>query len=258
MSPGSDERLERHSRQMLLDAIGGAGQANLSAARVLCVGAGGLGSPVALYLAAAGVGHLTLLDPDEVALSNLHRQVLHGTADLGRPKVESGADRLRALDPMLEIEPLRASLDEASAPALFEAHDLVVDGSDNFETRFLCNDVAIATGTPLVHGAVLGFVGQVTVVDGQTGGCYRCLFEAPPPPGEVPPCSEAGVLGAVCGVIGSVMATEAVKLLVGGLPTLAGRLFAWDGLEARGRTLALPRRADCPACGDAQGQGGPP
>ncbi|MDF1565185.1 MAG: HesA/MoeB/ThiF family protein [Deltaproteobacteria bacterium] len=252
MSSPDDARLERHSRQMLLDAIGGAGQARLGAARVLCVGAGGLGSPVALYLAAAGVGHLTLLDPDEVSLSNLHRQVLHGSADLGRPKVESGVERLHELDPELSLEGMRARLDADLARVLFAEHDLIVDGSDNFETRFLCNDAALAAGKPLVHGGVLGFVGQVTLIDGRHGGCYRCLFEAPPPPGEVPPCSEAGVLGAVCGVIGSVMATEAIKRLVDpegeALPHLAGRLFVWDGLAARGRTLSLPRREGCPAC----------
>lgn len=249
----SDDQIDRYARQLLLDEIGGRGQSALLGARVLLVGAGGLGSPAALYLAAAGVGHLTLIDPDTVELSNLQRQVLHRTEDLGRPKVARGAEALVQLDPELEVHAIHGALGPDNAPALFAEHDVVLDGSDDFDIRFLCNDIALETGTPLVHGAVLGFGGQVTVVrPAADHGCYRCLFEAPPPRGEVPPCSEAGVLGSVCGVVGSVMATEAVKLLVGAGDSLAGRLWIWDGLAARSREVALPKNPECTACGTGQ------
>ena len=251
-APLSERQIQRYSRQLLLDPIGGAGQARLAKARALVIGVGGLGSPAALYLAAAGVGHLTLVDPDRVELHNLHRQILHREADLGRPKVQSGREALLALDSALSVEIIEGRVDAATAPALFAAHDLVLDGSDGFPTRFLANDQAMATGTPLVHGAVLGFSGQLMCVDPEgPGGCYRCLFEAPPPAGEVPPCSEAGVLGAAAGVIGAAMAAEAVKILTGAGEPLYGRLFIYDGLLGRSRTVEVPRRPGCEACAGA-------
>ena len=246
----TEPQIERYGRQILLDEIGGAGQAALLGARVGVVGAGGLGSPVVLYLAAAGVGHLTVIDPDTVALSNLHRQILHGTADLGRPKARRAAEAVAALNPEVRVDAVEGRLEADNADAFFRDHDLVVDGSDTFDTRFLANDAAVRTATPLVHGAVLGFSGQVMVVAPGAGGCYRCLFEAPPPPGEVPACSEAGVVGAACGVLGSVMALEAIKRLVG-VPGLEGRMWTWDGITGRVRTVTVPRNPRCPACGAA-------
>jgi len=252
-----EARLERFSRQMLLDPIGGRGQARLAEAKVLIVGAGGLGSPVAMYLAAAGVGALTLLDPDQVSLSNLHRQILYDEESLGQKKVERALLRLAAMDGALQLEGISDRLNQENADDLFRAHSLVVDGSDNFETRFVANDAALRTGTPLVHGAVLGFSGQLTVVDGLHGGCYRCLFEAPPPPDAIPSCAVAGVLGSVCGVVGSLMATEALKQLLG-LETLAGSMLVYDGLEARTRRILLPQRADCAACAERPSRSGGP
>lgn len=245
----TEPQIERYSRQLLLDEIGGAGQARLLGARALIVGAGGLGSPVAYYLAAAGVGHLTLVDPDVVDSSNLQRQILHRVEDLGRPKVARAAEALAALNPDVAVRPLRGRLDAEGGEALFRDHDVVVDGSDNFETRFLASDLSVRTGTPLVHGAVLGFSGQALVVRPGEGPCYRCLFEAPPPPGDAPACAEAGVLGAVAGVLGAVMATEAVKVLLGVGEPLVGRLWAFDGLAGRTRVVGFPRNPRCPACG---------
>jgi molybdopterin-synthase adenylyltransferase len=253
MSSLSDDHIERYGRQVLLDEIGGAGQARLLGARVLIVGAGGLGSPAALYLAAAGVGRITLVDPDAVALSNLHRQILYGDEDVGAPKVAAAASGLRARSPHLSVEGRAERLDVTNAEARFAGHDVVLDGTDDFETRFLCNDTAVRMGVPLVHGAVLRWSGQVTVVGPGDGGCFRCLFEAPPPPGEVPPCSEAGVVGAVAGVVGSVMAVEALKVLLGIGPDdlLAGRLWTFDGRRGTSRTVPLPKNPGCPACGGA-------
>lgn len=253
----TESQVERFSRQLLLDEIGGRGQARLLEARVLVLGAGGLGCPSLTYLAAAGVGHLTVVDPDLVEPSNLHRQPLHRLEDVGRPKVIRVAEALRAAYPDTVVDPIEGRFDADTAVALLAGHDLLVDGTDCFETRFLANDVAVAEGVPLVHGAVLGFEGRVLVVGAGAGaeagagagGCYRCLFEAPPPPGEIPSCAQAGVLGAVCGVIGSVMATEAIKVLLGAGDILSGTLFVWDALRARARRVPLPKRADCPACG---------
>jgi len=246
----SPAELSRYSRHILLDEIGVDGQRRLAAARVLVVGAGGLGSPAALYLAAAGVGTLGLADLDRVEEHNLQRQILHDTASVGETKVESAARRLAALNPHVRLNRHAEGLTAANALALFSAYDLVVDGSDNFPTRYLANDAAYFARRPLVHGSIFKFEGQVGLFDpARAGPCYRCLFPEPPPPGSVPACGEAGVLGALCGVIGSLQALEAVKYLLGIGEPLRGRLLVIDALTLQIRTLNLRRNPDCPLCG---------
>jgi len=247
----SEEDLVRYSRQMLLPEVGGAGQRRLLDARVAIVGAGGLGSPVALYLAAAGVGRITLVDNDEVDLSNLQRQVLHATADVGRPKVESARERLLGINPGVRVEAIHARLEPAGAEAFLAGHDVVVEGSDNFETKFAVNDAAVALGIPVVHGGVLRFTGQVfTTIPGKSA-CYRCVFEEPPPPGSMPTCQEAGVIGPVPGVIGCFQAAEAMKVLLGRGEPLAGRILEVDLLAGSVRTIQVRPRTGCPACARA-------
>jgi len=241
----------RYSRQILLEEVGVEGQRKLSAARILVVGAGGLGSPAALYLAAAGVGVLGLADLDRVEEHNLQRQIVHDTAAIGQPKVESAARRLAALNPHVQIRLYGDGVTPANAIEMFSGYDLVVDGSDNFPTRYLCMDAAFLAKRPLVYGSIFKFEGQVAVFDPAAGGpCYRCLFPAPPPPGGVPNCGEAGVLGALCGVIGSLQAVETIKYLLGIGESLRGRLLAFDALTMQFRTLNLPRDPHCPLCGD--------
>lgn len=247
----SPEALSRYSRHILLDEIGVAGQRKLSAARVLVVGAGGLGSPAALYLAAAGVGVLGLADHDQVEEHNLQRQIIHDTAMVGRPKVESAARRLAALNPHVQFQLHGGGVTPTNAVELFSGYDLVVDGSDNFPTRFLNTDAAFLAKRPLVYGSIFKFEGQVAVFDPAAGGpCYRCLFPEPPPPGSAPNCGETGVLGALCGVIGSLQAIEAIKYLLGIGESLRSRLLVVDALTMRFRTLNLPRNPSCPLCGD--------
>lgn len=217
---------------------------------MLVVGLGGLGCPAALVLAQAGVP-LRLVDDDLVSASNLQRQLLFADADVGRGKLEAGLARLRRFAPSARLDPVPARLTATNAEALAQGCALVLDGSDNFPTRFLCNDLAMRLGLPLVHGGVLGFAGQLLVAVRGRGGCYRCLFEAPPPPGEVPSCAEAGVLGALCGVVGSAMAAAALRLLSGSTAD-AGRLQRFDGLTFTARTTPLRARQDCPACGEAR------
>ena len=237
----------RHHRQQILPEVGEAGQERLRRASALIVGLGGLGSPVALYLAAAGVGRLGLIDDQVVELSNLHRQVLYGQADLGRPKAVAAAQRLRAIDPALNVTALRETLRPETAAARCAGYDVLIDGTDAFETKFLLNDVAVLLGRPLVHGAVLQWRGQVlTVRPGDP--CLRCLFREPPAPGAVPGCEEAGILGAVTGVIGSVQAEEAIKLMLGAGEVLSGRLFQHDGLRGATRVTAFARDPGCPVC----------
>ncbi|MBF0141833.1 MAG: HesA/MoeB/ThiF family protein [Magnetococcales bacterium] len=244
--------MDRYSRQLLLREIGGEGQERLLRASVLVVGAGGLGSPACLYLAAAGVGHLFVADGDRVELSNLQRQILHGCDRLDQPKAESAAVAIRALNPDIEVVPINQELDAASAPSLLERVDLVVDGSDNFPTRYLLNALCQQLHKPLVSGAVVGFSGQVaTFRHGLDPSlpCYRCLHPLPPELGSEPTCVAVGVLGAVTGVVGSYLALESVKELLGLGSTLAGHLLLFDGLDGRFLRLRLPKRDDCPQCG---------
>lgn len=224
---------------------------NLQDARVLCIGAGGLGSPVALYLGAAGVGTLGLIDADVVELSNLQRQLLHRTDDVGRRKVLSGRDTLLRRHPSLTVRLHDERLEPHNALALLRDYDAVVDGSDNFRTKFLANDAAVLCGVPLVHGGILRFFGQLLTIRPRLTACYRCLFEAPPPAGEVPSCAEAGVIGAMAGVVGALMAQETVRLLTSPDATSGGRLITYDALEARFREVPIRRNPRCAVCGDA-------
>ncbi|MDE2516855.1 MAG: molybdopterin-synthase adenylyltransferase MoeB [Rhodospirillales bacterium] len=249
----SEDEIRRYSRHILLPELGGTGQARLRAARVLVIGAGGLGSPLALYLAAAGVGTIGLVDDDRVELSNLQRQIAHTTARLGMAKVASAAIAAQAINPEVRIEAHQTRLDPGNAAALIGAYDLVCDGSDNFPTRFLVADAAVLARRTLVSAAVLRFEGQLSVFRPHAAGggpCYRCLYPEAPPEGTVPSCAEAGVLGAVTGVMGALQATEAIKEITGIGETLAGRLLIWDALAARFRTIVLPRDPACALCGE--------
>jgi len=243
------QELQRYSRHVRLADVGLDGQRRLKAARVLLVGAGGLGSPAALYLAAAGVGHLGLVDPDTVELSNLHRQLLHGTADAGRPKVDSAADRLADVNPHVHVERYPFRVTSANALELLRGYDIVVDGTDNFQTRYLTNDACVLLGKPNVYGSVFRFEGQAAVFAVPGGPCYRCLFREPPPPGAVPTCEEAGVLGVLPGLVGMIQATETIKLILGLGDTLAGRLLLMDTLAMRFRTIEVRPDPTCPMCG---------
>lgn len=246
--PGGDA-LARYARQLALPGIGLEGQAKLARARVLLVGAGGLGSPAALYLAAAGVGHLTIVDPDAVELSNLHRQVLHTTARVGVPKVESARATLGALNPHVAVEARPVAIDAANAREHVRGHDLVLDGSDNFPTRYAVSDACVLEGVPYVYGSVQRFDGQLSFFGTADGPCYRCLFREPPPPGAIPTCAEAGVFGVMPGLVGVLQAAEAIKWLVGAGEVLAGRLLLVDLLRMQFRTIAVRRDPDCPSCG---------
>jgi molybdopterin/thiamine biosynthesis adenylyltransferase/rhodanese-related sulfurtransferase len=244
----SDE-LVRYSRHIGLSEVGESGQQRLKQSSVLIVGAGGLGSPAALYLAAAGVGRIGIVDFDNVDLSNLQRQVLHDTAAVGSPKTQSARARLEAINPFVRVESIEAELTAANALEIIGAYDVVVDGTDNFKTRYLTNDACVLLGRPNVYGSVLRFEGQASVFGTPDGPCYRCLFREPPPPGLVPNCAEAGVLGVLPGLIGTIQATEAIKLILGIGDTLAGRLLLVDALRMNFRTIRLRRDPDCPACG---------
>ncbi|MEO7725341.1 MAG: molybdopterin-synthase adenylyltransferase MoeB [Chthoniobacterales bacterium] len=249
VSLNEEERL-RYSRQLMLPEIGLAGQERLKAARVLCLGAGGLGSPAALYLAAAGVGTIGLVDDDRVALSNLHRQLLHGTGDVGRAKTESARERLREANPQIEVRLHPCRFESGNAEEILHNYDLIVDGTDNFATRYLSNDVAVFAGKPNVYGSIFRFDGQTTVFAPHLGGpCYRCLFPEPPPPGAVPSCAEAGVLGVLPGIVGTMQATEALKLILGIGEPLIGRLVHFDALKMKFREFNLKRDPECPVCG---------
>jgi adenylyltransferase/sulfurtransferase len=248
LTPGD---LSRYSRQLLLPEVSADGQRRIRAARVLCIGAGGLGSPAALYLAAAGTGKLGLVDADRVDASNLQRQILYGTDDVGASKVEKAGERLRQLNPDVEIVLHDARLTSANAAEIIAAYDVVIDGSDNFPTRYLSNDVCVFARKPNIYGSVFRFEGQASVFAPHLGGpCYRCLFPEPPPPGAAPSCAEAGVLGVLPGIIGLIQATEALKLIVGAGETLAGRLLHFDALKMKFREFNLRRDPECPVCGD--------
>ncbi|MEO0795070.1 MAG: molybdopterin-synthase adenylyltransferase MoeB [Verrucomicrobiota bacterium] len=248
----SPESIARYSRHIRLPQVGLEGQETLAEARVLVIGLGGLGSPVALYLAAAGVGTLGLADFDQVEPHNLQRQILHGDADSGRSKLDSGIESLRAISSDITLERIESGITQDNAIDLIKRYDIVVDGSDNFPTRYLVNDAAYLAKKPLVYGSVFQFEGQVSLFDANSGGpCYRCLFPQIPEPGTVPNCEQAGVFGALCGVIGSYQAMEAVKSIVGIGERLQGRLLVVDSLAQRHRTLKLKRDPQCPLCGDS-------
>jgi sulfur-carrier protein adenylyltransferase/sulfurtransferase len=246
----SHEELLRYSRHLTLPDVGLGGQQKLRAARVLLVGAGGLGSPAALYLAAAGVGTLGIVDFDLVDRSNLQRQILHGTSDIGTPKTESARARLRDINPHVQVETFGAMLSSANALDILSTFDVVVDGSDNFPTRYLINDTCVLLGKPNVYGSVFRFDGQVSVFFARQGPCYRCLYADPPPPDLVPSCAEGGVLGVLPGIIGSLQALEAIKLVVGFGQPLIGRLLLFDGRLMQFRELALQKDPACPVCGE--------
>jgi molybdopterin/thiamine biosynthesis adenylyltransferase/rhodanese-related sulfurtransferase len=254
----TDAQRERYSRHILLPEVGEAGQAKLLESKVLLLGAGGLGSPALMYLAAAGVGTLGIVDADVVDASNLQRQIVHATSRVGMPKVESAAKFVADLNPDVKVVPHKERLTSANVERLFSDYQIVIDGTDNFPTRYLVNDASVWMGKPIVHGSIFRFDGQVTtfVSDraasklGVTAGpCYRCLYPEPPPPHLAPSCQEAGVLGILCGIIGTVQATEAIKLLLGRGTSLAGRLLTYDSLKMRFRELRLRRAPDCPVCG---------
>ncbi|MBM42125.1 MAG: molybdenum cofactor biosynthesis protein MoeB [Acidobacteria bacterium] len=249
--PLTNDEVARYSRHLIMPQVGMDGQLKLKGAKVLCVGAGGLGSPVALYLAAAGVGTLGIVDFDEVDFSNLHRQIIHGTPDVGRPKLESARSRLQALNPEVNVVPHEMALSSENALQLFADYDMVVDGTDNFPTRYLVNDACVLSGKPNVYGSISQFEGQASVFGVPDGPCYRCMFPEPPPPGLVPSCAEGGVLGILPGVVGTLQATEAIKLILGAGEPLVGRFLLFDALKMRFRELKVRRDSDCPVCGDA-------
>jgi len=252
VEPAADlsvDEVKRYSRHLIIPEIGMTGQKRLKNARVLCVGAGGLGSPALLYLAAAGVGTLGVIDFDVVDESNLQRQIIHGQSDVGRPKAESARDSIREINPNVNVILHETALDNDNALDIFSQYDLIVDGTDNFATRYLVNDACVLLGKPYVWGSIYRFDGQASVFWAEHGPCYRCLYPEPPPPGMVPSCAEGGVLGVLCGSIGSIQVTEAIKLLTGVGESLAGRLMIYDALEMSYRTVRVRKDPECPICG---------
>jgi sulfur-carrier protein adenylyltransferase/sulfurtransferase len=245
----SNEEILRYSRHLIMPEVGMQGQQKLKAAKVLCIGTGGLGSPLALYLAAAGVGTLGLVDFDIVDYTNLQRQIIHSTPDVGRPKLESAEEKLRALNPYVDIRKFETRLTSANALEIFRDFDVIADGTDNFPTRYLVNDACVLTGKPNVYGSIFRFEGQASVFATKDGPCYRCLYPEPPPPGLVPSCAEGGVLGILPGLVGIIQATEAIKLILGAGEPLIGRLLMVDALAMSFRTLKLRKNPECPACG---------
>ncbi len=250
MSRFTEEEVRRYARHIILPGIGADGQGRLAEAKVLVIGAGGLGSPAAMYLAAAGVGTLGLVDFDEVELSNLQRQLLHDTEDVGRPKVESGRDRLTELNPNVDVIPHRVLLSSENAFDVLDGYDVIIDGTDNFPVRYLVNDATQMLGKPLVYGSIYQWEGQASVfMPGPETPCYRCLFPEPPPPGTVPSCAEGGVFGVLPGIIGSVQAVEAIKLILGVGESLAGKLLLYDAMSNEFTAVKLRWDPDCPVCG---------
>jgi adenylyltransferase/sulfurtransferase len=245
----SGDEIKRYSRHLIMPEVGVEGQRKLKAAKVLCIGAGGLGSPAAMYLAAAGIGTIGIVDFDVVDFSNLQRQLLHGTPDVGRSKLASAKDRLNALNPNVQIDTYEEALTSANALRLFEPYDVILDGTDNFPTRYLVNDACVLTGKPNAYGSIFRFEGQASVFATKDGPCYRCLYPEPPPPGLVPSCAEGGVFGVLPGIIGVIQATETIKLVLGVGEPLIGRFLIYDALRMRFRELKLRKDADCPVCG---------
>jgi len=246
----SPQEVARYSRHLIMPEVALEGQKRLKAARILLIGAGGLGSPLALYLAAAGIGRIGIVDFDVVDFSNLHRQVLHGTSDVGRRKLQSAREKLQAINPEVDLDLYETRLSSANALSIFEPYDIVIDGTDNFPTRYLVNDACVLLKKPNVYGSIFRFDGQASVFYPPAGPCYRCLYPEPPPPGEVPSCAEGGVLGILPGLIGCIQATEAVKLVLGKGRTLVGRLLLYDALQMSFQEFRVRRNPKCPMCGD--------
>ncbi|HEX5425883.1 MAG TPA: molybdopterin-synthase adenylyltransferase MoeB [Candidatus Acidoferrales bacterium] len=246
----SNEEVLRYSRHLIMPEVGMEGQLKLKQAKVLCIGAGGLGAPLGLYLAAAGVGRLGLVDFDKVDLTNLQRQILFSNDDVGQPKIEAAADRLHGLNPDIQIDRHETRLTSENALDIFRDYDIVVDGTDNFPTRYLVNDACVLLGKPNVYGSIFRFEGQVSVFGYEGGPCYRCLYPEPPPPGLVPSCAEGGVLGVLPGIVGALQAAETIKLILGKGEPLVGRLLLFDALAMRFRELKLRKNPDCPVCGN--------
>ncbi|MGQ9788578.1 MAG: HesA/MoeB/ThiF family protein [Candidatus Hadarchaeaceae archaeon] len=247
----TQDQIVRYSRQLILNEIGGKGQKKLMSSKVLVVGAGGLGSPAALYLAAAGAGMIGVVDSDKVDLSNLQRQIIHSTIKIGRPKAESAEEAIKALNPDVDVVTFKERLEPENAIDLLKGWDFIIDGSDNFRTKFLVNDACVIEGLPFSHAGVLRFIGMTTTVIPRRGPCYRCLIREAPPPGIVPTCEEAGVLGTVPGVMGTIQATEAIKFIVGAGNLLVGRVLYFDALSMRFDQFELRRNPKCPSCGDS-------
>src|SRR6266403_417956 len=246
----SNEEVARYSRHLIMPEVGMTGQRKLKAASVLMIGTGGLGAPLGMYLAAAGVGRLGLVDFDVVEESNLQRQIIHGTKDLGRRKIESARDRLRDINPHIEIETHETRLTSENALRLFKNYDIVVDGTDNFPTRYLVNDACVLSGKPNVYGSIFRFEGQASVFWAERGACYRCLYPEPPPPGLVPSCAEGGVLGVLPGIVGAIQANETIKLILGVEGSLINRLLLFDALQMKFREFKLRKDPKCPVCGE--------
>ncbi len=250
MSEFTDEQIERYSRHIILPEVGGKGQKKLLDSKVFLVGAGGLGSPAAFYLAAAGIGKIGISDNDVVDFSNLQRQILHSTKDVGHPKVQSAKETLEDLNPDVEVVPYTERLNSENIIDIIKDYDVILDGSDNFPTRYLVNDACVMLGKPLSHGSIFRFDGQATTILPGQGPCYRCLYETPPPPDLVPSCQEAGVLGIIAGIIGVVQATEVIKLRLGKGNLLNGKLLLYDSLNMDFKKLNIQRNPACPMCGD--------
>src|SRR3954469_17754604 len=246
----SNEEIARYSRHLIMPEVALDGQKTLKQARVLTIGAGGLGAPLAMYLAAAGVGTLGIVDFDVVDESNLQRQIIHGTSDIGRPKMESARDRIKDINPNVQVEAFEEALTSENALDIFKDFDIIVDGTDNFPTRYLVNDACVLLGKPNVYGSIFRFEGQASVFYAEEGPCYRCLYPEPPPPGLVPSCAEGGVLGILPGAIGTIQATETVKLILGIGEPLIGRLLLYDALGMTFREMKLRKDPDCPVCGE--------
>jgi molybdopterin/thiamine biosynthesis adenylyltransferase len=250
MSDFTEEQIERYSRHIILPEVGGKGQKKLLDSKVFLVGAGGLGSPAAFYLAAAGIGKIGISDNDDVDFSNLQRQILHSTKDVGRPKVQSAKETLEALNPDVEVVPYTERLNSENIIDIIKDYDVILDGSDNFPTRYLVNDACVMLGKPLSHGSIFRFDGQATTILPGQGPCYRCLYESPPPPDLVPSCQEAGVLGIIAGIIGVIQATEVIKLRLEKGNLLNGKLLLYDSLNMDFKKLKIQRNPACPMCGE--------
>jgi adenylyltransferase/sulfurtransferase len=246
----SHEEVKRYSRHLIMPEVGMDGQKKLKAASVLLIGAGGLGSPLAMYLAAAGIGRIGLVDYDVVDYTNLQRQIIHGTKDVGRPKLDSAKERILDINPHVHVDTYEVPLTSANALEIFEPYDIIIDGTDNFPTRYLTNDACVLLGKPNVYGSIFRFEGQASVFYAEEGPCYRCLFPEPPPPGLVPSCAEGGVLGILPGTIGAIQATEAVKLILGAGESLVGRLLLYDALNMSFEQVRLRKNPNCPVCGE--------